>query len=53
MIRVKSYRKIKKFRTKVSGIAYVEWTLSLDVSEYKQLVLYECHKLPGVHQVHD
>ena len=33
---------MKKFRTKVSGIAYVEWMLSLDVSECKQLVPYEC-----------
>ena len=31
---------LKKFRTKVSGIACVEWTLSLDVSECKKSILY-------------
>ena len=51
MIRVKSSLKIKKFRTKGWGIAYVEWTLSLDVSKSKQSEPYECihqyHKLPA------
>ena len=47
----KGFPKRKKFRTKFSGIVYVEWMLSLDVLECKQSLLYECihkfYKLPG------
>ena len=39
--------KIKKLKTKFSGIDYIEWTLSLDVSKFKQSELYEC-----VHKYH-
>ena len=37
-----SFIKIKKYKPKASGIAYVEWTLFLDVSECKQSAPYEC-----------
>ena len=40
MIWVKSFTKINKVITKVWGIVYVEWTLSLNVSECKESVPY-------------